>query len=124
MVFRSENRPARRYLYLRYVIAYLHAKKDGNQSWTEKVDNRTVFWATPGPWVEESTLLSLGRNISGFELPPSVYEGNTFKSTRKPEPVDENQNRILCTRVRKAIVVSLGDKEKEDEEDEEDEDED
>jgi hypothetical protein len=86
------------------VITYLHAKKDGNKAWVDKVDNRGVFWASPGPWVEKSTLLSIGRNISGFELPPSLYEGNTF--TGEPCEATADQDVLVCSRLRGAVEQS------------------
>ncbi|RMJ23805.1 hypothetical protein PHISP_05326 [Aspergillus sp. HF37] len=107
LMFCSDNRPARRYLYFRYVITYLHAKRDGNKGWVNKVDNRSVFWASPGPWLEKSTLLSIGRNISGFELPPSVYEGNTF--TGGAHDATEGQDILVCSRLRDAAAESTRD---------------
>lgn len=61
-------------------------------------------WEAPGPWVGLSALLSLGRNISGFELPLSVYEGNTFTTSDGVE--NNDQEILLCARLRNAPIES------------------
>lgn len=48
---------------------------------TDKHENETEFWASPGKYLKRSTLISLARNISGLELPPSVYEDMTFETS-------------------------------------------
>ncbi|KAK2771292.1 hypothetical protein FQN53_005102 [Emmonsiellopsis sp. PD_33] len=105
LVFLSDNRPARRFLYFRFVVTYLHAKKSGNTAWAERIDSRNVLWASPGPYLEKSTLLSLGRNISGFELPPPLYEDMTFDSAEPPK--DATQEVVLSMRVREALIESV-----------------
>ncbi|KAK2812582.1 hypothetical protein FQN50_001226 [Emmonsiellopsis sp. PD_5] len=105
LVFLSDNRPARRFLYFRFVVTYLHAKKNGNTAWAERIDSKNVLWASPGPYLEKSTLLSLGRNISGFELPPPLYEDMTFDSAEPPK--DANQDVVLSMRVREALIESV-----------------
>ncbi|PGH12241.1 hypothetical protein AJ79_04421 [Helicocarpus griseus UAMH5409] len=101
--FRGDNRPARRYLYFRFIITYLHAKKDGNLSWVDKVDNRHVMWASPGLYLEKSTLTTLARNISGFELPSHLYEKNTFEADEAGNPEDDG---LLALWLRNAMVFS------------------
>lgn len=122
-MFRSGNRPARRYLYFRYVINYLWAKQQGNQEWVEQIDNKGVFWASPGPYLEKSTLISLGRNISGFELPPSILESTTFDGP-VPTKGDENQDLSVCIALREANMATSKAQEDEDGHEDEDEDED
>lgn len=110
--FLSPNRPARRYLYFRFIITYIHAKSQGNTAWAEKVESKKVLWASPGPYLEKSMLCSLARNISGLELPPVVYEGTTFDTGK---PVENDDDLVLASRVREAVVSSAG-KTQEDEE--------
>jgi hypothetical protein len=43
------------------------------------LENKEVFWGSPGSYLRKSTLVSLARNISGLELPPSVYNDTTFE---------------------------------------------
>ena len=117
--FLSENRPAQRYLYFRYIITYLYAKKAGNTDWTERVENCNDFWPTSGPYVEKSTLQSLARNISGCQLPAPLYERATFEEPDK----DESQDLLLSSRLRSAIIESSKRSEEEDEEEEEEEEE-
>lgn len=100
-------------------MTYLNAKKDGNMQWVEKVESRKVLWASPGPYLEKSTLLALGRNISGLELPPSLYEENTFDGEEAPQ----DELGMLAADLRTALITSNKD-ENEDEEEEEDDEED
>lgn len=82
----------------------------GNTDWTSKVEKKTELWATPGEYLRKSTLLSLARNISGFELPPSLYSSTTFERTNESPltPVDEDDDIALdlALKVREAITES------------------
>ncbi|EEP81646.1 predicted protein [Uncinocarpus reesii 1704] len=62
-----------------------------------------------GPYLEKSTLLSLGRNISGFELPPPIYEGNTFDGDK---PDSENEDLALSALLRDAMIAMAKEAEK------------
>jgi hypothetical protein len=75
--FLTPNRPACRYLYLRYVITFLHQKKLGNIEWLNRVEARGYIWATPGPYLRKSMLLTLARRISDNFLPEVFYD-STF----------------------------------------------
>ncbi|KAJ9374586.1 hypothetical protein DTO282E5_669 [Paecilomyces variotii] len=112
LVFLGTNRPSRRYLYFRFIVTYLHAKNTGNTSFTEKVEDRNRFWASPGPYLRHSTLISLARNISGCDLPPSLLEDTTFKSTDM-EDDDDDISTMLSVQLRDAIIESTVQREKE-----------
>lgn len=91
--------------------------------WVEAVEARKVFWASPGPYLEKSTLKALGRNISGVELPPSLYENETFESNAPPTI---NDDALLAGRLRDAMTSMAkrargGDEDNEEEEDTDDE---
>jgi hypothetical protein len=45
----------------------------------------------------------LGRNISGFELPPPLYEGNTFDS----KELTGDEDLVLAMRLRNAMTESM-----------------
>ncbi|KAG0645443.1 hypothetical protein D0Z07_8664 [Hyphodiscus hymeniophilus] len=75
--FLTPNRPARRYLYLRYVFTFLHQQKLGNVDWLSRVEARGCIWATPGPYLRKSMLLTLARRISDQFLPEVFYD-STF----------------------------------------------
>jgi hypothetical protein len=107
----------------------------GNTDWTSKVEKKSELWATPGNYLRKSTLLALARNISGFELPPSLYSSTTFEGTDEspPRPADEEDDIVLdlASDLRNAIIEGAkpkdsgdeGDSEDESEEESEDEDE-
>lgn len=119
-MFRSDRHPARRYLYFRYVMTYLWAKKQGNQEWVEQVDNKGVFWAFSGPYLEKSTLISLGTRISGFTLPESIIHDKTCDG---PEPCEEDkdQSRQMVISLRQANIASSKAQDEEGVDDEDDE---
>ena len=98
----------------------MHAKRSGNTSWADKIDFRTTYWGTPGAYVEKSTLLALGRNVSGFELPEPLYENNTFDAE---EPKNNEYDVVLAINLRKALTDVLKKQDDEDESDEEEDDE-
>lgn len=60
-------------------MTYLQAKIHGHKGFTDTVEANDEFWASPREYLRKSTLLSLARNVSGFELPPSIYSNTTFE---------------------------------------------
>ncbi|KAJ5378169.1 uncharacterized protein N7496_005578 [Penicillium cataractarum] len=74
--FRTNNRPARRYLCFRFLITYIYAKQKGFKQFTDKVECRSTFWGSPGEYLEQSSLELLTRNV-GATLPRTI-ERNVF----------------------------------------------
>ncbi|EEQ32089.1 hypothetical protein McanCB56680_005637 [Microsporum canis] len=120
LTFLTDNRPARRYLYFRFVVTYLYAKKRGNIQWAENIESRKVLWASMGPYLAKSTLISLGRSISGFDLPAALVEGKTFDCP-SPTPAPEEEL-ALSASLRTAMIESVRATEDEDEDEDEGED--
>ena len=107
LTFLTDNRPARRFLYFRFIITYIHATISGNTRFTDKVENKTEFWASPGEYLRRSTLVSLARNISGLKLPPSLYDDNTFETPDESTNEDaENIAMDLSSELRSAMIES------------------
>ena len=90
-MFLTANRPARRYLYFRYVITYLHHKREGTLVWVENVEARGTIWATPGPYLRQSMLISLARKVSDHFLPEVFYHDTTFQAVGADESVERPQ---------------------------------
>ncbi|PMD22236.1 hypothetical protein NA56DRAFT_658159 [Hyaloscypha hepaticicola] len=91
--FLTTNRPARRYLYLRYVITFLRQQKLGNTKLLDRIEAKSYIRATPGPYLRKSMLISLARRISDHFLPEAFYD-STFESAdgcpqRSPEEEDD-----------------------------------
>ncbi|KAJ5826722.1 hypothetical protein N7447_003485 [Penicillium robsamsonii] len=84
--FLSENRPRRRYLYFRFLISYLHAKRLNLGDITEKVEARK-FWPSGGEYLNKSTLKTLAQCVSGCELPDEFVTNRTFEGS-----ADESRN--------------------------------
>jgi hypothetical protein len=59
-------------------MTYINAQKERYSEFLATIENKEVFWPSPGPWLRRSTLTSLARSISGIELPPSIYQDTTF----------------------------------------------
>ncbi|CAG8410221.1 unnamed protein product [Penicillium salamii] len=53
--FTSANRPLRRYLYMRFLISYLWAKRHLVAGLEQKVESKR-FWPSAGTYLERSTL--------------------------------------------------------------------
>lgn len=103
--FLTLNRPARRFLYFRFVITYLHAKKAGYTAFTQSVENKKLLWASSGPYLHNSTLKSLARNITGIDLPPTLAE-NTFNAPLSDAESD-SLGTVLASELREATINSL-----------------
>ncbi|KAI9369358.1 hypothetical protein BJX61DRAFT_536488 [Aspergillus egyptiacus] len=118
--FLGDHRPARRYLFFRFVISYLHAKASGNTVVSEKV-NRKDFWPTIGRYLHKSTLVTLARCVSGTELPPSLVEGKTFESEGEgDQATGKDIGMLLGADLRDALVSSMREEGEENTDDEED----
>ncbi|PGG96524.1 hypothetical protein GX51_07796 [Blastomyces parvus] len=105
----SSNRPATRFLFFRFIMTYLQAKIQGNVEWTEKIETTAAhdLWPLSGPggYMEKDTLRSITRNISGFELPASLYEGLTFDGE---DPAgDPDYDTLLSMRLREVLISGM-----------------
>lgn len=120
--FLNASRPAKRFLYFRFIITYLNAKRQGNSFFTNIADSKQGFWASPGPYLRRSTLTSLARNISGCELPPLLLDGNTFEADDAPAHEAEDMSLVVSSEMRKATIVSAARGEQEEDVDMDDED--
>ncbi|KAL8686324.1 MAG: hypothetical protein Q9218_007185 [Villophora microphyllina] len=91
--FLTSNRPARRFLYCRFVITYLECKKTGNLDWVKRVDAKGTLWTTPGPYLRKSMLLALARKVSDHFLPAPLVEDGTFEETEgaAKRPAEEEE---------------------------------
>lgn len=78
--FLTENRPRRRYLYFRFLISYLRAKRRKLGDTAEKVEARR-FWPSGGEYLNKSTLKTLARCVSGCELPDEFVTNKTFEGS-------------------------------------------
>ncbi|KUL89945.1 hypothetical protein ZTR_02890 [Talaromyces verruculosus] len=105
LVFRGEKRPARRYLYFRFIITVLHAMRKGNDEFISELQKKDEFWPSPGEYLQRATLVALAKNISGLNLPESVLNDTTFS-----ENVDDNNplntSMILAADLRDAALES------------------
>ena len=77
-MFQGINRPAKRYLYFRFVITYLHCKRSDSLEWVQSVEAKGNLWASPEPYLRQSLLVTLARKISDLYLPENFYESATF----------------------------------------------
>lgn len=83
LTFLNDNRPRRRYLFFRFVISYLNAKRKRLEFATNKIETRR-FWPSGGEYIHKSTLNTLARCVSGHELPDHVVAENTFETSLNP----------------------------------------
>ncbi|KAL5338252.1 hypothetical protein BJX70DRAFT_388656 [Aspergillus crustosus] len=105
--FLSDNRPARRFLYFRFIISYLNAKQLGIKTIETKVDTKK-FWPIMGPYLRKSTLVTLARCVSGCELPAELVEGKTFETGGKTEIIaGEDAGMTLGLDLREALIESM-----------------
>ncbi|KAJ5549849.1 hypothetical protein N7535_002208 [Penicillium sp. DV-2018c] len=82
--FLSDNRPRRRYLYLRFLISYMWGKRASVAGVEQKVESNR-FWPSAGSYLQRSTLQTLARCVSGCEIPEYLTAEQTFTSSETPE---------------------------------------
>ncbi|CRG92559.1 Pc12g04220 [Talaromyces islandicus] len=104
--FKSETRPARRYLYFRFIITVIHAKRTGNEEFISQLQQKDKFWASPGRYLQRATIVALARNISGLDLPESIYNDTTFPDAISDQEAQDTAM-ILASDLRAAYVESV-----------------
>ncbi|KAL8903424.1 MAG: hypothetical protein Q9171_007408 [Xanthocarpia ochracea] len=119
--FLNNNRPARRFLYLRYTLAWLHANDNNWPGFKEIVPPGTV-WASPNKpdgYLRKSILVEIGRR-TGDKLPNDLIEAGAFED---PDSSSKVADEVACIRVTEKIEDHLsGDRDpKSEDEDEDDE---
>ena len=90
LTFLNENRPARRFLYMRYTLAWLHAEDNKWEGFKEKVPPGEV-WASPNKpdgYLRRSILLDLGK-MTGDRLPQDLISAGTFEDPETSNAVSD-----------------------------------
>ncbi|KFY01103.1 hypothetical protein V490_01079 [Pseudogymnoascus sp. VKM F-3557] len=90
--FLSPNQPARRYLYLRYVMTFLQQQRLGNVDWLDFVKARGNVWGLPGPYLRKSMLFALARRVLGQDLPEYFYDSTFTVADGCPQRSDEDED--------------------------------
>ena len=124
--FLNDNRPARRYLYFRYVMAYLHAAKSKWTNFDKKLPRGTM-WASPEKpdgYLRKSVLRALAERVGDTTLPADLLAAGTFIDT-EPESgrAIEDQKAIieLAARIKAKGKGTLHDEPDDDEGEDDDE---
>ncbi|KAJ5898882.1 hypothetical protein N7495_003626 [Penicillium taxi] len=95
--FLNDNRPRRRYLYFRFIVSYLWAKRQ-NSVVGHHVEAKK-FWPSGGAYLQRSTLQSLARCVSGSEIPSHLISNQTFELPKDPGR-DTQAGMILAADIR------------------------
>jgi hypothetical protein len=104
-------------LYLRYIITFLHQQKLGNVEWLDRVEAKGYLWATPGPYLRKSMLLTLARRISDRYLPDVFYDSTFAISDGSPQRSPEDEEDLAMGfdhKIEDALAEKGGDEEDED----------
>lgn len=90
LTFLNENRPARRFLYLRYTLAWLEAVDKAWPDFKEKVPPAEV-WASPNKpdgYLRKSILLDLAKK-TGDKIPQDLIAAGVFEDPDTSSPVHD-----------------------------------
>ncbi|KAL8644093.1 MAG: hypothetical protein Q9226_007938 [Calogaya cf. arnoldii] len=123
--FNNSNRPARRYLYLRYTLAWLHAEDKNWPGFKEKVPPGTV-WASPNKpdgYLRKSFLLELGKR-TGDKLPQDLISAGVFEDPKSSSPVADEVSATRVTEYAQGHLEGKRDPKGDDDEEDDDDDED
>ena len=118
--FPNDNRPARRFLYTRYALAWLHADDKSWPGFREKVPPGEV-WASPNKpdgYLRKSILLELGKK-TGDKLPRDLINAGVFED---PDTSSVVLDQVAGIRVTEHVQAHLdGERDSKEEEESEDE---
>lgn len=129
--FLTGNRPAKRYLYLRYAITCIHQRQQGNSDWLDTAFRETKskghIWVTPGPYLRQSMLLTLAQHASDTFLPDVFYGLTTFTEAdgcpSRSTDAEEDLVMGLGLKIQDSFAEAKRRSDDEEEEDDDDEDE-
>jgi len=109
-------------------MTYLHWLKGGreNVEWANRAVSKGAIWASPGPYLRQSTLLTVARKISDYMLPEAFYGHTTFDESEVPTSctTDESETLALALAVRLKNEEDIRKQKEEEREYEDDDDED
>lgn len=119
--FLNDNRPARRFLYLRYTLAWLLAAENNWPDFKSKVPPGSV-WASPNKpegYLRKSILLELGKR-TGDQLPRDLMKVGAFED---PSTSSSAADSVAAMRIVEKVQDYMGGErdQREDEEDESEE---
>lgn len=123
LTFQNDNRPARRYLYFRYVMALMHAEYEKWEGYRDKVPPGRI-WASPSKpegYLRKSVLRGLARKVHDEDiLPEELVEAGGFEDTDPPtgtEAADQMAGLELGIEMRRECKKKTMKVEEEDEDD-------
>ncbi|KAI2785666.1 hypothetical protein POX_h09424 [Penicillium oxalicum] len=102
LTFLNDNRPRRRYLYLRFIISYLNAKRQNMADLSVPLETKQ-FWPSPGGYLHETTLKIMARSVSGCELPPPLVSGQTFEPSDNLSQDNDAGNTLAAAIIKPAL---------------------
>ncbi|CAG7992643.1 unnamed protein product [Penicillium salamii] len=79
LLFISDERPRPRYLYFRFIVSYLRAKRLNRIDLSIEVKK---YWPLRGKWLNRSTLKTFAKCVTGYDLPDEFITDYTFEDTR------------------------------------------
>lgn len=130
LTFRGPNRPAKRYLYFRFLMTYLQWQRLGNVKWMSKIDTKGKVWASPGKYLRHSTLLTFAELLGDRRLPEEVYDQTTFLEADGSPARSKDEEKVIAmsmlhqlndrSEAQLAAEKSAADEDFEDEDDNED----
>ena len=97
--FLNNNRPARRFLYMRYTLAWLHAE-DRLWNFKEKVPPGEI-WASPKKpdgYLRKSILVAMGKK-TGDKLPKNLIDAGAFSDPDTDNTIHDEVAGIRITRL-------------------------
>lgn len=88
------------------MVTYLHAKAAGNKVFTDSMESKTSFWSSGGPYLHQSIMKSLARDIAGLKLPPRITV-STFTDPIISESNAEMAGEVAAVSVCEVAVESF-----------------
>ena len=67
--------------------------------WVDQFKCNGKMWATPGPYLRQSMLKNLARQVSGHFMPEEFYKEQTF-SNKDDLPAEEEERMVTSLKVK------------------------
>lgn len=95
--FKTAARPARRFLYLHYLLTLFRRKRLSVDGWVDdqKKFTNTYLWGTPGPWLQRSIIKALAFEVGDTEKLEDVIDNQNALTEFPNELSEEKESNMV-----------------------------
>ncbi|KAI9804865.1 MAG: hypothetical protein M1825_001234 [Sarcosagium campestre] len=105
LMFLNDRRPARRFLYFRFLMTHLICKhRNEAMDWFERTETGGAMWASTGQYLRSSMLSALAKQAGHQSLPNGLVCEKTFSQTPDNPRRSNDKETLLAQALRLKLL--------------------